>query len=510
MRGFLRAVPIRWLALVVPAAAFMLSAIRGPLSEPTWVAPTFAFWIVLVLTFLCAVGAVAVTVIGWRRRLAEVAILGALLVNVSILPLVHGLTIPGVLYGPNTTTGVAALISVPLGVLIGLPLIFSGSAFSRAIGTRWRFWSVGAMCVSVGACAVLLAAPNAFPAPRTGAPATLMLVALALAGTLTLSLRHLRLFRIGRRGASLAASVGFAYLGVSTLVFLAEHPFSVPWWAAHIADVTGVFAAIFGLAIAHFNDRALASALSPVLNRDPLVALELGLTPVVHRFVSALERKDQVTRDHVVRVGELSMRAAVRAGLEADRLRAVGLAGLLHDVGKLFTPEEILRKPSGLTTEEFETIKNHTVAGAELMAREPLLAGAANFVRWHHERPDGGGYPDGLCHGEIPIEASIISVCDAWDAMTCDRPYRKGMPAERAREVLRDGVGSQWEKVSVEVVLAELDGNGAVIAPKFRRVGREQNLGALAGDGEQAGEVCGDALPVEVRRSMGLGVTPVQ
>ena len=491
---------------MVPAAAFMLSAIRGPLSEPTWVAPTFAFWSLLVITFLCAVGAVAVVVIGWRRRLAEVAILGALLLNVSILPLVHGLTIPGNLYGPNTATGVAALISVPLGILIALPLIFPNAGLSQAVARHWRGWAIGTMSVSVVACGVLLAAPNAFPAPSPTAPATLLLVAVALAGTMALSLRHLRLFRIGRRGASLAASAGFVYLGVSTLVFLAENPFSVPWWAAHVADAVGVFAAIFGLAIAHFRDRALASALFPVVNRDPLVALELGLTPVVHRFVGALEQKDQVTRDHVVRVGELSMRAADRAGLEAERLRAVGLAGLLHDVGKLFTPEEILNKPSGLTTEEFETIKNHTVAGAELMAREPLLAGAANFVRWHHERPDGGGYPDGLHHGEIPVEASIISVCDAWDAMTCDRPYRKGMPAEKAREILLEGAGSQWEEGSVDFVLAEIEENGPVVVPKFQRVGREEHLG---GNDERSADVCTDALPAEVRRSMGLDVSPV-
>jgi len=222
------------------------------------------------------------------------------------------------------------------------------------------------------------------------------------------------------------------YIGLSSLVWIVEEPFSIAWWGAHLVDIAGVFAALFGLGFAHFRDRSVASILAPVVNRDPLVALELGLTPTVHGFVAALEQKDPITRAHVVRVGELAARLGLRAGLPPDRIRNLALAALLHDIGKVFTPDAILKKPGALSDAEFETVKEHTIWGFELMRSSPLLAPAAPLVRWHHERPDGRGYPDGLGESELPEEVGIVSVCDALDAMTSTRQYRAGM-SEDAR-----------------------------------------------------------------------------
>lgn len=237
---------LRWLVLVMPGAALMLATIRGPLADPVWVTPRFAFWSVLAITVLCAIGALVVAVIGWRRRLAEVAILGSLLLAVSVLPLAHGLTLPGILYGPNTATWIAALIAVPVGIVVAIPLILPRLLMSRVLARHWRTWSVATMAVSVALAGALLIWPNALPPPRVGSPLTLLLLAVSLAGALALSVRHLRLYRLGRRRASLLASAGFAYLGLSTLVFLVGDPYSIPWWGAHLADAVGVFGTIFG------------------------------------------------------------------------------------------------------------------------------------------------------------------------------------------------------------------------------------------------------------------------
>ena len=286
------------------------------------------------------------------------------------------------------------------------------------------------------------------------------------------------------------------------MVWFSTGPFSIAWWGAHAIDAIGVFAAIFGLAFAHYADRSLAYTLGPVINRDPIVALELGLTPTVHDFIGALDAKDQVTRDHVVRVAELAMRVGIRRRLAPDRLRALGLAALLHDVGKLLVPEEILVKPEGLTPGEFEMVKQHTLTGAELMAGSPLLAPAADLVRWHHERADGTGYPDGLKGDQIPLEARIISVCDSWDAMTYSRPYRAALDPREAEEILREGAETQWDGRAVALLLDELAQNGPVEIPVFDAVGRTQ------ADPGSDDHVCPDALPDRLRHGQAAFLTP--
>jgi HD-GYP domain-containing protein (c-di-GMP phosphodiesterase class II) len=138
-------------------------------------------------------------------------------------------------------------------------------------------------------------------------------------------------------------------------------------------------------------------------------------------------------------------------------VRDVFIGALLHDIGKLVIPSAIIGKASTLTDEEFATIRTHPEQGERLLAHAPTLAGAARYVRWHHERPDGTGYPDGLRGHEIPLEVSIVSAADAWDAMTNTRQYRTAMSAERAREILLAGAGTQWRAEAVRHLLEVVD-----------------------------------------------------
>jgi HD-GYP domain-containing protein (c-di-GMP phosphodiesterase class II) len=230
------------------------------------------------------------------------------------------------------------------------------------------------------------------------------------------------------------------------------------------------------------------------------VALELGLTPIVHRFVAALEQKDPVTREHVVRVAELAMRCGKRAGFGPDRLRALGLGALLHDIGKLNAPLEILSKPGALTEDEFEVMKLHTVWGQAMLDPWPMLAPAACLVRWHHERADGRGYPDAIIADELPLEVGLISVCDAWDAMTSDRPYREGMEEALAMHILHDGAGAQWRADAVRILTDELRAGGRVTWSTFDHVGLSRARATFASDDDLVC-VClqGLAAPAPIR-----------
>jgi len=459
-----------WVPFVATTGTAMAILSLGPAGGTVWGQPGLAFIMVLVLTAACAVGAAVVVTIGFVRRLPEVALLGSALWVVSLLPMAHGLLLPGQLYGANSGTEVAVMSAVPAALLAGLPLFLDGTTLGLWLARRWRAWAGSWVALAVAGVAALLVWPNLLPAP-TGALTT-AIVAVSLGGTAVLSLRHLRLFAIGRRAGSLLASLGFIAPGLATIAFLGAAPLSVGWWLAHVIEGVGVLFAAVGLLWAHWRDRSLAFVLQPVLVREPLAALELGLTPVVHDFIAALDRKDAVTREHVVRVGELAIRAGQRAGLDAVALRAVGLGGLLHDVGKLVTPDAILTKPGALTEQERTVIERHPVDGAAMLAPHPHLSEVADVVRSHHERPDGHGYPDGLAGAEIPLTASIVSVVDAWDAMISDRPYRAGMSLDRAEEIIHDGRGAQWSTSAVDAVLSEVRASGPVTLPRLRAVGR--------------------------------------
>ena len=167
-----------------------------------------------------------------------------------------------------------------------------------------------------------------------------------------------------------------------------------------------------------------------------------------------LEADDEYTGgEHSKGVGSLALTVGKELGLDAAEQRELEFGALLHDIGKLRTPDEIINKPGKLTPEEWEIIKRHPIDGQEMLNRiGGMLADVGLVVRHHHERWDGGGYPDGLVGEAIPVPARIICACDAYSAMTTDRSYRKAMPKEVALQELRDCAGTQFDPRVVEAI----------------------------------------------------------
>ena len=170
----------------------------------------------------------------------------------------------------------------------------------------------------------------------------------------------------------------------------------------------------------------------------------------------AVDAKDSYTRSHCQTVSQLCAAIAAELGFEGDRLARMRLAGLLHDVGKIGVPDAILNKPSRLTDAEYEVMKRHSLLGFDIVQAADMPLEAA-WVRHHHERFDGGGYPDGLAGEEIPLESRIILVADAFEAMTSDRPYRRAPGAEFALAELRRHAGSQFDPAVVAALCRVLD-----------------------------------------------------
>src|SRR5579864_3898265 len=161
----------------------------------------------------------------------------------------------------------------------------------------------------------------------------------------------------------------------------------------------------------------------------------------IEALALAIEAKDHTTHTHLQRVRTYAVEIAKELGLPPGETEALRAAALLHDIGKLAVPEQIINKPGRLTPEEFEKMKVHPLVGAEILDRVAFPYPVAPIVRAHHERWDGSGYPNGLKGEEIPIGARILSVVDSLDALASDRQYRPAVPLDQAMSQVRDKAG---------------------------------------------------------------------
>ncbi|NLK21211.1 MAG: HD domain-containing protein [Epulopiscium sp.] len=216
------------------------------------------------------------------------------------------------------------------------------------------------------------------------------------------------------------------------------------------------------------NEKYLLSCYSNVLS----IALENAklyddinkmFFDTVKVLANAIEVKDMYTKGHIDRVTDYSVAIAKKMNFEKKQLEKIKIAAALHDIGKIGVPDEILNKPAKLSEDEFNVIKLHPLKGYEIIKDIPALKDISVHVKQHHERIDGKGYPEGLKKEEISLEAKIISVADAFDAMTSDRPYRKGMNFKKAADILSNNKGSQFDEYVVNVFLNYLEENDNII-----------------------------------------------
>ena len=178
---------------------------------------------------------------------------------------------------------------------------------------------------------------------------------------------------------------------------------------------------------------------------------------VVQSLADAIDAKDSYTNGHSGRVAEYSKEIAKRAGYDSKGQSNIYMMGLLHDVGKIGVPDEVINKPARLTPEEYEIIKKHPVIGSQILENIEEMPELATGARWHHERYDGTGYPDGLVGQNIPEAARIIAVADAYDAMTSYRSYRDVIPQQIVRQEIERCSGTQFDPKFAEIMIKLID-----------------------------------------------------
>ncbi len=290
-----------------------------------------------------------------------------------------------------------------------------------------------------------------------------------LSTSVTLSLLGFAAYRYFQ--AFLFARLATQWAMVCVLVLLMEvqismawgHFWHISWWLYH-----GMYAMAFVILFVSWayevrragNIRVVAEGLAM---RDAVAQLNHGYSQPIAELVDAIEWKDLYTHGHVRRVASYAVMIGKELGLSSTELRRLALGAQMHDVGKIGVPDRILKKAGPLTDEEFETIKLHAARGYEIAQQVKALQPASEAIFFHHERVDGLGYPHGLRGEEIPLHARIVSVADAFDAMTSGRVYQPAVNHELALEELRRCAGTHFDALCVDafaLVLKRLDDAG--------------------------------------------------
>jgi putative nucleotidyltransferase with HDIG domain len=413
-----------------------------------------------------------------REQVGEVGITCAFAAAVAAIwalhPPQHFAVLPSVLCMVVLAVATLVRFDTPFGFTVPIQLAFVPLLFAMPI-------AVVPVAVAVALAAVRL--PDVLRGEMR--PSRL----LHAAGNAGFALGPVAVFAIAnvepsKAGAGLLIGALAAQFAVDTLVTvcrevvisgsLSEH-FSVSWVYLIDAALSGM-----GLVVAEdvHKQPIAAVAVLPLLGLLAVFArerhqrlaslLELGNAYRGTALVlgDVVEADDGYTGEHCKSVVALTLDVAEELGLSAEQRRNLEFGALLHDVGKIAIPKEILNKPGKLDAEEWTTIKTHTVEGQKMLDRVGgFMREVGLIVRTHHEHWDGGGYPDGLRGEEIPLEARIIACCDAWNAMRTDRVYRKALPYDVARDELLANSGRQFDPKIVDVLLKVIEDEAPAEVP---------------------------------------------
>jgi putative nucleotidyltransferase with HDIG domain len=398
---------------------------------------------------LAATAALALTIAGARRGDARSVVIGTAFSSMAALLSIHGLTTPGFIVGDNGLVSFSGALTLPVGgavlALAAIPELQRPSAVRPVLALQ--------ATLIVGILAVGLAGtiePGLVPAvPEAGSTAAWIVLGLGVAFYGALGVRAGRTYLLTRRFADLAVVYGLVLLAVSLYPGLIMYYDELGWWLGHGWELVGI--GLVGLPVAlDLHRGAQSRPLAGDLRASELVsAADAFMGPTVRALLVRLAHKDDYTAEHTRGVALRAVQVGEELGLAPVRLRELAVGGLLHDVGKLAVPNEILQKPGALTDEEFDVIKRHPEAGAELVRDLGFSKQVARLVLDHHERLDGSGYPRGIGAPDLDLETRILAVCDVFDALLSKRVYRDAWALDDALELIRSEVSTKFDPACV-------------------------------------------------------------
>jgi len=424
--------------------------------------PVGHFYIVSIVSLLALLVSIAVGVASIRLRNVNVTFLSIGYISLAGLFMLHGLSTPGFLI-----EGGQALpaLSGRLSVIIASAWVFLSALPTDMALVRWLSRVQRALVpvwIAVMAVGILVSLAEAEPIDRAfpNPAAYPWLYCLLTTGfSLFAMYRYRKLYITTRFPIHLGIVCSSSLLLVSIFIMVYGDVWEASWWLYHFTLFGSIICMVVGVIAQYIGQPTVAGLFRTLFRPDPRGIIESSISPSVRALIAQVESKDAYTAGHNYRVALYALRLAEHMGVQPRMLRALAQGGIVHDVGKLFIPDEILNKPGKLTPEERAVIELHPVYGYNLCKQLGFMAEELEIIRSHHERWDGSGYPDRLKGESIPHLARITAVADVYDALTSSRAYRAAMTHEEAMKIIAQESGKQFDPRCVDawLSLAEVD-----------------------------------------------------
>lgn len=433
------------------ALALFIALANGFGGDPRLAAPTTHFYLVSIVATLATLVAVVIGEAGRRLRNQQVLLLALAFISLGGFFMLHGLSTPGFIQSTYRLPSIAAQLShTSLAFWLFTATLSPAVLFPSWLRLRpsWILigWTgvVAAMIVIGLARPGIVAAVAVDRAPLQWGAMTITLLLLGFAGW-----RFLQAYRFTRLPLQKLMLYAVGWIAVSQAIVVFGDLWRVSWWMYHVLLLAALVLLATGL-WRQYASGGIRNSLHALFAQGAEERIRVGLSPAVRALVVATEAKDRYTAGHNERVARNAVRIGEALGLRPERLRALAQGGMVHDVGKIEVPDAILNKTDKLDDEEYALVRRHPEVGFQMAARLGMMRDELDVIRFHHERWDGQGYPEGLAGEEIPLLARILAVADVYDALTSERSYRSAWPAERADAYLQGEAGAAFDPRCVE------------------------------------------------------------
>ncbi|WP_248925970.1 HD-GYP domain-containing protein [Paenibacillus hamazuiensis] len=459
--------------------------ITFPGHSTMWDLPRFHFYVITPTLFALAISAVAVGWTGIRLRDMNVLMLALAILSLNGFFLIHGLSTPGfIIPDQHHLAGVASQVAMTTcAVWIFLSTFPSDHSFIRYVSKHRRSVVVGwvAMIVLMNIAALAYPGMSDF-IPIDLEPLNYLMAFLTVFLYLWAAKKYFQQFRIVKFPLHAAIVFGSVLLSITEVVMITTMMWTLAWWLYHAILAVSALLLLYGIIAQYRSNVSITHTLHQVKRYQALDQLRISISGSMQNLIVATETKDAYTAGHNYRVAMYGLQLAQAMNLDSELLRALARGGLIHDVGKIQVPGEILNKPGKLTSDERIVIEQHPVTGYEMCKYIGFMTEELSAIRHHHEKWDGTGYPDKLKGAEIPLLARILAIADVYDALTSRRSYREPWPQERALQVIVEGSGTHFDPECVSAFVQLCD-KGELVDPQamehsYERVLRAQGAAA--------------------------------